>query len=181
MELLLGCGSQRDRRLVVNGQRGWSKLVTLDFNGDHRPDIVHDLEVYPWPVETGVFHEVHAYELVEHLGRQGDYRAFFAFFAEVYRILEPGGFFAATCPSYRSMWAWGDPSHTRVITSGSLVFLDQDQYVEQVGKTPMSDFRWLWKHDFRAVWVKEDDERLAFVIQAVKPSRWKAPAVPEGG
>lgn len=145
--------------------------MTLDHNADHQPDVVHDLEQLPYPFEDETFDEVHAYEVLEHLGRQGDWRTFFAQFAELYRILKPGGFLAATCPSYRSMWAWGDPSHTRVITSGTLAFLDQDEYARQVGRTPMSDFRFIWKGDLETLWVEEDHEALRFVLQAVKPSR----------
>jgi hypothetical protein len=175
MELLIGCGSSRERRLVVEGKTGWDRLLTLDNNADHNPDFVHDLNRYPWPFMDNALHEIHAYEVIEHLGQQGDYRSFFEFFAEAYRVLEPGGYFAATCPSYKSMWAFGDPSHTRVITSGTLVFLDQDQYAKQVGVTAMSDFRYLWKGDFKVSWVdmraEDRGEGLSFILQAVKPSR----------
>lgn len=167
----MGCGSNRERRIAVNGHRSWTELLTLDFNPDHKPDVVHDLEKLPLPFADDTFEEIHAYEVLEHIGRQGDWCGFFMLFGELYRILKPGGFLAATCPSYRSMWAWGDPSHTRVITSGTLVFLDQEQYAEQVGKTAMSDFRFIWKGDFRPIWVDEDADALRFVIQAVKPAR----------
>jgi SAM-dependent methyltransferase len=171
VELLLGAGSSRERRLTVAGRTGWSKLVTLDLVPEHRPDIVHDLDVCPWPLEADAFDEVHAYELVEHLGRQGDFRAFFEFFGEAWRVLKPGGFFAGTCPSWRSMWAWGDPGHTRVITSGTLAFLSQAEYRKQVGRTPMTDYRRWWAGDFQPVFVQENDDQLAFVLQAMKPSR----------
>lgn len=181
MELLLGCGSSRERRLVVAGRNGWTELVTLDNNQDHRPDVLHDLEEFPYPFEDNTFDEIHAYEVLEHLGRQGDWRAFFRDFTELYRILKPGGYLAATCPSYKSIWAWGDPSHTRVITSGSLVFLDQNQYKVQVGKTAMSDFRFCYKADLPAAWVNMQGEEeglgLEFVLRAVKPSRWESPKV----
>jgi hypothetical protein len=187
--LLLGCGSSREKRLHIDGfgaaddPSDWGAfLVGLDSNEDHKPDVCWDLNVYPWPFEDGSFARIDAYEVIEHLGQQGDYKAFFAFFAEVYRILESGGYFAATCPSYRSIWAWGDPSHTRVITSGTLVFLDQDQYRQQVGRTAMSDFRYLWRDDFKAVWAdvraEERGEGLSFILQPVKPSRWEPAKIP---
>lgn len=186
-ELLLGCGPNRDRRIVINGKSDWSHLVTLDWNEHHEPDVVHDLKKLPYPFEDDSFSEIHAYEILEHIGQQGDFRAFFAQFEELWRILKPGGFLAATCPSYRSMWAWADPSHGRVITSGSLVFLDREQYRVQVDgigghKTAMSDFRFCYRADFRplrgpdgraAVW--EDNENLRFVLEAVKPARWLPP------
>jgi SAM-dependent methyltransferase len=182
VELLLGSGSNRDRRIVIEDREDWRQLVTLDHNADHKPDVVHDLEQLPYPFGDDTFDEIHAYEVLEHLGRQGDFRSFFAQFSELWRILKPGGFLAATCPSYRSMWAWGDPSHTRVLTSGTLVFLSQKQYQIQIGKTAMSDFRFCYRADFeparepngRPVFV-EDEESFQFVLQAVKPSRWIAP------
>lgn len=173
-DLLLGCGSSRERKLHL-GRAQWRDLVTCDHNPDHRPDVVHDLNRTPWPWPDDQFDELHAYEVLEHLGRQGDAASFFATFAEAWRILKPGGHLIGTCPSWRSMWAWGDPSHTRVISTGSLVFLDQQAYAEQVGKTAMSDFRTLYRADFTALHAAEDDHLLQFCLQAVKPSRWKAP------
>ena len=170
-ELLIGSGSSRDRRVAIDNRREWACLTTLDQNEDHHPDVVHDLEELPYPFPDDTFDEVHAYEILEHIGQQGDFRTFFAQFSEIWRILKPGGFLAATCPSYRSMWAWGDPSHRRVITSGSLVFLDQGEYVKQIGKTAMSDFRFCYRADFEVVSVQEDAQNLVFVIRAIKPSR----------
>lgn len=153
---------------MIDGRQDWTELVTLDWNAEHKPDVVHDLERLPYPFADDTFDEVHAYEVLEHLGQQGDFRAFFAQFTEFWRILKPGGRLAATCPSYLSMWAWGDPSHRRVLTSGSLVFLSQRQYREQVGKTAMSDFRFCYTADFEPELVRENDENLAFVLRAVK-------------
>jgi SAM-dependent methyltransferase len=174
-DLLLGCGSSRIRRVNI-GNRNWSDLTTCDFNTDHRPDVVHDLRLTPYPWGDDAFDEVHCYETLEHLGAQGDAPAFFAQCSEIWRILRPGGLFCGTCPSWKSMWAWGDPSHSRVITSGTLIFLDQNVYAEQVGKTTISDFRNIYRADFERVHVQEDDKTLVFVLRAVKPSRWKAPA-----
>lgn len=180
-ELLLGCGSSRARRLaperLANPKapaRGFVDLVTVDQVATHRPDLVHDLNVLPYPFPDDHFDEVHAYEVLEHLGRQGDAGAFLGLFAELWRILKPGGFLCATCPSWRSPWAWGDPSHTRVLSAGSLVFLDQSEYAKQVGVTAMSDFRSIYRADFRPAWIHEDADVFNFVLEAVKPSRWKA-------
>jgi SAM-dependent methyltransferase len=172
MELLVGCGSSRERRFQIAGRTGWSNLVTLDHNSDHAPDVVHDLNLLPYPFADDTFDEIHAYEVLEHLGQQGDAASFFGQFSELWRILKPGGYLAATCPSWRSPWAWGDPSHRRVITSGSLIFLSQHEYKRQVGNTPMSDFRNLYRADFEPALVREDEEHLVFVLKAIKPSRF---------
>lgn len=177
MELLLGCGSARDRRIAVEGRKDWTHLVTLDWNADHRPDVVHDLEVLPYPFEDDTFDEIHAYEVLEHLGQQGDFRSFFAQFSELWRILKPGGHLAATCPSWRSMWAWGDPSHRRVLCTGSLLFLSQWEYQRQIGFTAMSDFRFCYSADFEPAVlpdgrpaVVETAETFQFILRAIKPS-----------
>ncbi len=176
MELLLGCGSARDRRIPVNGKEGWTQLVTLDHNPDHAPDVVHDLEVVPYPFDDDTFDEVHAYEVLEHLGGfPGDWRSFCRDFSELWRILKPGGYLAATCPSWRSIWAFADPSHRRVICNGSLVFLSQFQYALQIGRTTMSDFRRWYHADFTVASADLETEArgdgFAFVLQAVKPAR----------
>ena len=110
------------------GRPGWTDLVTLDVNADHSPDVVHDLESVPLPFADETFDEIHAYEVLEHTGAQGDH-----------------------------------------------VFLDQDEYVRQVGVTAMSDFRYLYRADFRLVYHQVTEHRVFFALQAVKPSRYQAP------
>lgn len=169
--LLLGCGSNSAKRITIPGLEGWGELVRLDNVESHKPDVLHDLRAPALPFETDSFDEIHAYEVLEHIGQQGDAELMLAQFADYWRVLKPNGYLCATCPSYRSMWAWGDPSHTRVITSGTLSFLNQRQYTEQVGKTAMSDFRHWYRADFEPAMVNETDERFEFVLQAIKPSR----------
>lgn len=143
---------------------------------DHDPncgaDVIHDLEQYPWPFGDDSFDEVHAYCVLEHLGRQGDYKSFFATFAEIYRVLKPGGHLIGICPSRHSAWAFGDPSHTRLIQPESLLFLDRAEYARQIGKTAMTDFRWLWKGDFEPVHIDDDGNRFTFALKAHKPVRY---------
>lgn len=121
--------------------------------------------------------EIHAYEVLEHLGQQGDAHSFLAHFGEIWRLLKPNGYLCATVPSWHSRWLWADPSHRRAILPESLVFLDQEQYALQCdgpNPTPMSDFRTScgYTADFRLI-DSHDDRRatFTFILQAVKPSR----------
>lgn len=172
-ELLIGCGSRKIKTLYRPDAKNWENLTTLDINPDHNPDIVYDLTQLPYPFEDNEFDEIHAYDVLEHTGRQGDHIFFFAQWSEFWRILKPNGAVFAKCPSWRSPWAWGDPSHTRVIQSQSLVFLKQTEYTTQVGKSPMTDFRYIYKADFEEEYIKEDDNDFFFVMRAIKPSRIK--------
>ena len=175
-ELLIGCGSKWDKRINTRGTNEWQKLTTLDNNGDHKPNIIHDLELFPYPFDDNTFDEIHAYEVLEHTGNQGDYHFFFNQFSEFWRILKDGGLFCATVPHYKSKWAWGDPSHKRIINQGSLAFLCQEEYNMQVGVTTLSDFRHLYKADFDIKQrLEQGEDSFIFILQAIKPSRYICP------
>lgn len=166
-QLLIGCGSSREKRMTCDGNYEWGELVTLDNNAHHKPDVVWDLMDMPLPFMGREFDEIHAYEVLEHLGQQGDYKLFFKQFSEFHRILKPDGHLLATVPSKDSPWALGDPSHSRIITPEQLIFLRQSSY-EQVGKTSMSDFRYIYKADFDIVYQAESDGCFYFILRAIK-------------
>lgn len=169
-ELLLGCGTNHDKKLVPrdllgvgklvivrNEWKDWSDLTTLDYRADYAsplyPHVVWDLEdLRPLPFRDDTFDEIHAYEVLEHIGAQGDWRTLFRQFGELWRILKPGGLLIGTTPCWKSMWAWSDPSHKRVISEGTLTFLSQESYGDnKKAMTPMSDFQEFWKADFQVV------------------------------
>lgn len=166
--LLLGCGSNRqrkmgksvasnlsedDRMLKPFSMLDWDLLTTLDINPCHNPDVVWDAENIPLPFGDEEFDEIHAYDVLEHTGNQGDWRFFFDQWTDFHRILKPNGWVCGICPRHDSIWAWGDPSHKRVLTHASLVFLDQDEYVRQVGDTAMSDYRSRYRVCFKTRFV----------------------------
>lgn len=168
-ELLIGCGNNRSKK-VRHGDlsEDWKNLTTLDIDPDSKPDVLHDLNVLPYPFGDNEFDEIHAYDTLEHFGRQGDWRGFFAQFSEFYRILKPDGVLIATVPMWDSPWAWGDPGHTRVITRGSVLFLDQKFYEDEVGKTNLTDYRHVYQGCLRLVAENEMEHQYGFILQAIK-------------
>ena len=125
-----------------------TKWTTLDMNKKAYPDICFNLNRIeswiPWwnriPVKDNTFDEIHAYEVMEHYGRQGNFKGFFRGMRELWRIMKPGGFLLGASPVHSSMWAWGDPGHTRLIGEGTFFYLSPNMY-KLLGKSPVSDYR----------------------------------------
>ena len=149
--LMLGSGFFPPERKItaLGAEPEQPEWTTLDINPECKPDVVFDLEqleradaVLPnhLPFEPDTFDEIHAYQVLEHFGRQGDFKGFFRTFRELWRILKPGGLLIGDTPALRSPWLWGDPGHTRIISVQSLSFLTRRSY-EELGKTTSTDYR----------------------------------------
>ena len=105
--LNLGCGRRR-----VEG------AVNVDLTERTGPDVVHDLNVRPWPLPTGHFREVLARDVVEHLEDT------FAVFEEIHRVARGGARVLVTVPHFSSSDAYSDPTHRRFFGRRSLDFLN---------------------------------------------------------
>lgn len=98
--LNLGCGHLTYRPNVVNVDRVHVPGV----------DVVHDVDVVPWPFADGQFAEVWATNLFEHVIDP------IAFIGEAWRVLEPHGLLHLLVPHWKSENAFTDPTHRRFCT-----------------------------------------------------------------
>lgn len=147
--LLLGCGNSRVKKLFrQSGGPEWKgDLTTLDMNPDCGADVIHDLEKYPLPFPDDTFDEMAAYDVLEHIGRQGDWKGYFTEFAEYWRILKPGGEFGIIVPIGPD--ALADMGHTRFFHQNHFGFLNQKFYEACLAKgQAVTDYRWFWKRNF---------------------------------
>jgi len=166
-ELVLGCGNYPYKKIYKDSKE-YTNPTRVDIDPDCTPDILLDLNTNSLPFPDSSFDEIHMYEVLEHLGTQGDYKHFFAFFTEVARVLKPDGLFIASVPAMTSPWVWGDPGHTRAIPPEMLTFLDQEEYTAQVGKTPMTDYRGIYKANLKRALLQEQQSVFMFVLKNVK-------------
>ncbi len=164
--LLLGCGVSREKRMGVEGDHDWGHLVTADIDPSTGCDVVCDLNDDSLPFSDAEFDEIYAFEVLEHIGKQGDWRGFFDQFGEYHRILKDDGRMFISVPSTHSPWALGDPGHTRVLPIECFYFLSQDHY-EQVGRTACTDYRPWWKGDFQVAAHEDDAMQLRLVLKKV--------------
>jgi SAM-dependent methyltransferase len=145
---MLGAGhSPLERKIIAPGTPPPYKITwtSLDFNAAAKPDVVFDLdrlhyEGKPLPFEPETFSEIHAYEVLEHVGQQGNFRGFFREFREYWRILKPGGRLIGTTPDFSVLATFGDPGHVRVINWLTLSYLCPAMY-RNLGKDASSDYR----------------------------------------
>lgn len=139
--LLLGCGRSREKRLRWAGHEPWpEELVTLDMNPNCGADMVWDLERRPLPFADEEFDELAAYDVLEHTGRQGDWRGWFDEMSEYHRILKPGGMFGIIVPVGQD--AFADPGHTRFFSLNHFLFLTEPFYEAH---KEVTDYRWYLK------------------------------------
>jgi SAM-dependent methyltransferase len=152
--LLIGCGNSRVKKVHFESCPEWAgELTTLDFNPNCGADVVFDLSRLSIPLadrlhgcpvlpfEDNTFDEIGAYDVLEHFGRQGDWRGWFTEMAEFHRILKPGGTFGIIVPIGED--ALVDPGHTRFIHANWFYFLSQAYYERVLAEgKPVTDYRW---------------------------------------
>lgn len=80
-------------------------------------DIVHELDVYPWPIADGSFDLIVASHVVEHVSDV------LRFFEELHRISAPGAQIRIATPHFTSPDAFADPTHKHQLGYRSLEFL----------------------------------------------------------
>jgi hypothetical protein len=178
--LLLGCGKSRDKRMKFEGSKRVGRgspdndftkyeLVTHDINPRTDADVLHDLEEFPYPWKDGEFDEIHAYEVLEHCGWQGDGDFFFKQMHELHRILKEGGYLMITVPAWDSLEMWGCPDHRRALPPQIFQFCNK-KYVETTAKRPMGgDYRdQLGNMNFEFAGVEEDKSHCGIVLRKVK-------------
>lgn len=106
-KLNIGCGTD-----IIPG---WVNVDIVEVPG---VDVVHDLNLSPWPFKDGSASKIQALDVLEHVNEV------IPFIEECYRILEPGGELFMRTPRYDAEFLWIDPTHKRGFHEQSMDFFD---------------------------------------------------------
>lgn len=96
----------RERRLNLGSGRtydaGWTNL---DITPATDPDVVHNLDVTPWPFDDDQFQHVRMIDVLEHL------RDPFTALLELHRVCDDGARIDVVVPHFSAANAYTDPTH----------------------------------------------------------------------
>lgn len=94
--------------------------IGVDRNPNTRADVIADLDDYPFPFRDGVFREVRAIHVIEHVSDV------IRTMEEFHRLLAPGGRAVIVTPHYTDFSSFCDPTHRWHLNSFSLRYFGKD-------------------------------------------------------
>lgn len=97
-------------------------FVGIDVRPLETVDIIHDLEVYPWPLPDACVLTAVCSHFVEHINPAKF--GIVNFFNEVWRILKVGGQLAIVTPHGLSQGYRQDPTHTKAWDEATFCYFD---------------------------------------------------------
>ena len=108
----------KDKLVIGSAGKQSPDAVTVDIDPLHRPDVVHDLAVEPWPFEDNAFGQIVAHHVLEHFQDIGPVMR------QMHRVCRPGGTIYIEVPHHTS-WCAKDPFHR-----GFYGYFSLDGYLE---------------------------------------------------
>lgn len=98
----IGCGKNK-----IDGAIG------VDFNSNTAADVIHNLNVFPYPFDENEFDVMYCRHVLEHLDN------LVLVMEELYRIGKPNAAIYIDVPYFSGIDAYNDPTHKRFFTSRS--------------------------------------------------------------
>lgn len=107
----VGCGSAKT-----------PGAVGLDVSAETDADIVHDLDVFPYPIEDDSFDQILLQDVIEHVAEP------IGVFEELHRIARPGARVQLRTPHFSSVLAYGDPTHRHYFSTLAIRSLAEPRF-----------------------------------------------------
>lgn len=107
----VGCGAAK-----------WPGSIGIDISADTAADVVHDLDVFPWPLPDDSVDQVLMQDVLEHL------REPLRVVAELERICRDGARIQLRTPHFSSMLAYSDPTHRHYFSREAIRTLAEPRF-----------------------------------------------------
>lgn len=114
IRLDIGCG----------GHKVHPTWIGMDLQPLPGVDIVHDWNVFPWPLPDECAVQVLASHVVEHVNPANG--GFLRWMDEVWRLMKPGGSFVIVVPYAGSHGFWQDPTHCNGCNETTWCYFDPE-------------------------------------------------------
>lgn len=112
--LNLACGSK--------AKKGW---INLDLVKQDGVDVVHDLDVFPWPFDDSSMTEIEAWDIFEHVDHPCE------FMVECHRVLRPGRYLHIHTSYFLNPESFTDPTHKRFCTPNTFDYWVEGTFLQQ--------------------------------------------------
>ena len=123
-----------------SGDKKIDGFLNVDKFDTFKPDIVHDLETFPYPFNDNEIDEIKLIHVLEHIGQSPD--IFIEIIKQLYRICCDQAIIHISVPHPRHDDFLADPTHVRPITTLglSLFDLELNKQWQKIGaaNTPMA-------------------------------------------
>jgi len=146
---------------IACGNNKKEGFVGVDVCKTEQADIVHDLNVYPWPFEDNSVDEAWCSHFIEHV------EDLMKFMNEIHRILKKDAPVTFISPYYTSVRCWQDPTHVRAISEQTYLYYNKAwREANKLDHYPITcDFNISqWAHSWNANWASRSQESKNFAI-----------------
>jgi hypothetical protein len=113
LKLDIGCGKNKPPEL------GW---IGMDIEQSKDVDIIHDVQVTPWPFKDETFTLLSAAGLIDKLNPLDN--GLIRFMDEAWRVLKYDGQFRISCTFAGSLGFWSDPKNINGVTPRTFMYFD---------------------------------------------------------
>lgn len=134
--LELGCGNRKT-----------PGAIGVDINPRSDADVIHDLDVFPYPFADNEFERIVCHDVLEHVGD------FVHTVEEIWRIARPGAAIDVHGPFMSSVNYFSDPTHRRAFTSHSFDYFIPGSMAHEYGYS---------KATFRLLSVEYDRDQIPY-------------------
>lgn len=130
-------------------------FLNVDKNVSCNPDIVHDLECFPYPFDDSTVSYILLHHVYEHIANA------VGMMKELYRICADGATIEIISPYYTWIGAHSDPTHVRLVTKDSFIYYDALR--KKMDGSPMTDNL----YDFETTELRPIIDEATWQIRAI--------------